>query len=125
MIHGIGMDLVEIDRIEDSIRRFGDRFLCRILRPGEIQYCQAQGRPALHAAARFAAKEAASKAFGTGIGSDIGWLDLEVIREPSGRPVLILHDAGRLLAERRGIKAVHLTLTHTATTAGATVLLEG
>jgi len=125
MIRGIGMDLVEIDRIEDSIRRFGDRFLGRILLPGEIRYCQAQGRPALHVAARFAAKEAASKAFGTGIGSDLGWLDLEVARESSGRPVLILHDAGYVLAERRGVRTLHLTLTHTATTAGATVILEG
>jgi holo-[acyl-carrier protein] synthase len=125
MIIGIGMDLVEIDRIEDSIRRFGDRFLGRILRAEEIRYCQGQGRPALHVAARFAAKEAASKAFGTGIGSDLAWLDLEVLREPSGKPVLVLHDAGRALAEERGIRAVHLTLTHTGTTAGATVILEG
>ncbi len=125
MIHGIGMDLVEVDRIEDSIRRFGDRFLGRILRLEEIQYCQAQGRPALHVAARFAAKEAASKAFGTGIGAELGWLDLEVVRHPTGRPALVLHDSGSALARRLGVVSVHLTLTHTVTTAGATVLLEG
>jgi holo-[acyl-carrier protein] synthase len=125
MIHGIGMDLVEVDRIEDSIRRFGDRFLERILRADEIRYCQGQGRPGLHVAARFAAKEAASKAFGTGIGSDVGWLDLEVVRDSSGKPGLVLHDAGRVMAEKRGVRVIHLTLTHTGTTAGATVILEG
>lgn len=125
MIHGIGMDLVEVDRIEDSIQRFGDRFLGRILRPEEIQYCQTQGRPALHVAARFAAKEAASKAFGTGIGADLGWLDLEVVRHSSGKPALVLHDSGLELARRVGVVSVHLSLTHTVTTAGATVILEG
>jgi len=125
MIHGIGMDLVEIDRIEDSIRRFGDRFLGRILRAEEIRYCQDQGRPGLHVAARFAAKEAASKAFGTGIGADLGWLDLEVVRDASGKPTLVLHGAGKVFAEKLGIRAIHLTLTHTGTTAGATVILEG
>lgn len=124
MIHGIGMDLVEVDRIEDSIRRFGDRFLGRILRAEEIQYCRSQGRPALHVAARFAAKEAASKAFGTGIGADLGWLDLEVVRNASGKPALELHGAGQALAATRGIRGVHLTLTHTEKTAAATVILE-
>jgi len=119
------MDLVEVDRIEDSIRRFGDRFLGRILRADEIRYCQSQGRPGLHVAARFAAKEAASKAFGTGIGSDLGWLDLEVTRNAAGKPILVLHDSGILLAEKRNIRSIHLTLTHTGTTAGATVILEG
>lgn len=125
MIHGIGMDLVEVDRIEDSMRKFGDRFLARILRPEEICYCQGQGRPSLHVAARFAAKEAASKAFGTGIGTDLGWLDLEVVRDCFGKPGLIFHDAGAALAKKRGIRGVHLTLTHTGATAGATVILEG
>lgn len=125
MIHGIGMDLVEVDRIEDSIRRFGDRFLGRILRPEEIRYCQAQGRPALHVAARFAAKEAASKAFGTGIGTDLGWLDLEVVRDALGKPDLVLHDSARALAGKRGVVRTHLTLTHTGSIAGAYVILEG
>lgn len=119
------MDLVEVERIEDSIRRFGDRFLSRILKPEEIQYCQVQGRPGLHVAARFAAKEAVSKAFGTGIGAELGWLDLEVVRIPSGKPTLAFHGSGLRLAESRGVRGVHLTLTHIGTTAGATVILEG
>jgi holo-[acyl-carrier protein] synthase len=124
MILGTGIDLVEVARIEDSFSRFGERFLNRILLPAEIAYCLAQARPGLHLAARFAAKEAVSKAFGTGFGAELGWHDLEIARRESGAPYVILHgQAVRLLAERSG-RTVHLSLTHTANYAAAVAILE-
>jgi holo-[acyl-carrier protein] synthase len=125
MILGTGLDVIEIARIEDSHRRFGDRFLQRILLPEEIAYCLGFSRPAPHIAARFAAKEAISKAFGTGIGLELGWHDLEVAREDSGKPIVRLHGAGPALFARRHAVALHLSLTHTATVAAATAILEG
>ena len=80
MILGTGIDLIEVERIRASFARFGERFLQRILRPGETAYCLAHKDPAPFLAARFAAKEAISKAFGTGIGNLLGWQDLEVGR---------------------------------------------
>lgn len=124
MILGTGFDLIEVARIEDSYSRFGERFLKRILRPDEMAYCLSASRPAPHVAARFAAKEAISKALGTGIGTQLGWHDIEVSRRNSGEPFVVLHGAGlELLRTRRG-RTLHLTLTHTATLAGAVAILE-
>jgi holo-[acyl-carrier protein] synthase len=124
MILGTGIDLIEVARIEESFARFGERFLGRILRPAEIAYCLRHAKPGPHLAARFAAKEAVSKAFGTGIGAQLGWQDIEVGKHESGEPFVILHDAGlRLLAARKG-RLVHLSLTHTATLAAAVAVLE-
>src|SRR5205823_14335664 len=81
---GIGVDVVETARIESSLAKFGKRFLHRVFVEGEIAYCSAMARPALHYAARFAAKEAVSKAFGTGIGKHMGWRDIEVRRKETG-----------------------------------------
>lgn len=122
---GLGMDLVEIDRIEDSMNRFGERFLRRIFHPGEVQYAQTQARPATHLAARFAAKEAASKAFGTGIGKALPWLGMEVGRHSSGEPFLRFHAAGADLARHRGVVRALVTLSHTRTHSAATVALLG
>ena len=122
---GLGMDLVEIDRIEDSMNRFGERFLRRIFHPGEVQYAQTQTRPATHLAARFAAKEAASKAFGTGIGKALPWLGMEVGRHSSGEPFLRFHAAGADLARHRGVVRALVTLSHTRTHSAATVALLG
>lgn len=122
---GLGMDLVEIDRIEDSMNRFGERFLHRIFYPGEVQYAQTQARPATHLAARFAAKEAASKAFGTGIGKALPWLGMEVGRHSSGEPFLRFHAAGADLAKHRGVVRALVTLSHTRTHSAATVALLG
>ena len=122
---GLGMDLVEIDRIEDSMNRFGERFLHRIFHPGEVQYAQTQARPATHLAARFAAKEAASKAFGTGIGKALPWLGMEVGRHSSGEPFLRFHAAGADLARHRGVVRALVTLSHTRTHSAATVALLG
>lgn len=124
MIRGVGMDIIEVARIRRAVERFGERFLQRILRPAEIAYCRAFQDPAPHLAARFAAKEAVSKAFGTGIGAALGWQDLEVAHRPGGQPYLILHDGGRSLLTARGGGEIHLSLTHTLSYAAAAAVWE-
>jgi holo-[acyl-carrier protein] synthase len=124
MILGIGIDIIEVARIHASHERFGDRFLKRVLRPAEIEYCLSHRRPAPFLAARFAAKEAISKAFGTGIGSRLGWQDMEVGRKDSGQPFVILHDAGLKLMESSGGTGFHLSLSHTEHYASAVAVLE-
>jgi holo-[acyl-carrier protein] synthase len=114
MVVGVGIDIIEVARIRAAVERFGDRFLKRILRPPEIEYCRAFSDSAPHLAARFAAKEAISKAFGTGIGAALGWADMEVANHSSGQPYLILHDAGAALLASRGGGTIHLSLSHTA-----------
>ena len=124
MILGIGIDIIEVARIGASYERFGERFLKRILLPDEIQYCLSHSAPAPFLAARFAAKEAISKAFGTGIGAQLGWQDMEVRRKTSGEPFVILHGAGeRLLAERKA-RVVLISLSHTQQHAAAVAILE-
>ena len=124
MVLGTGIDIIEVDRIRSSFEKFGERFVNRILRPAEIAYCLRHRDPGPFLAARFAAKEAISKSFGTGIGAQLGWQDMEVGRKESGEPFVILHDAGtRLLSERRA-RIVHLTLSHTRHYAAAMAILE-
>jgi holo-[acyl-carrier protein] synthase len=125
MILGIGIDTIEIGRIRDSHQRLGERFIERILLPAEIDYCLKYKDPAPSLAARFAAKEAISKAFGTGITAELGWLDMEVARHDTGAPYLILHSKGKELLEARGGSNVHLSLSHTAHQATAMAILEG
>ena len=125
MILGVGIDLVEVGRIRDSLERLGERFARRILCPAEYDYCFSHTDPSTHVAARFAAKEAVSKAFGTGIGTELGWLDIEVIRFESGSTQVRLQGAGAQLMERRLAKIIHLNLTHTAQYASAVAILEG
>lgn len=125
MILGTGIDIIEVARIAQSFEKFGERFLKRILRPDEIAYCLAHKFPAPHLAARFAAKEAISKAFGTGIGAQLGWQHIEVSRRESGEPFVILHDDGQKLLAARGGKVIHLSLSHTENYAAAMAILEG
>src|SRR5215813_8110507 len=99
MILGLGTDIIEVERIRASHEKFGERFANRILRPAEISYCLSHKFPAPHLAARFAAKEAISKAFGTGIGAQLGWQDMEVGRRESGEPYVILHGPGQALLD--------------------------
>lgn len=124
MILGTGIDIIEVSRIASSYERFGERFINRILRPAEIAYALSHKRPAPFLAARFAAKEAISKAFGTGIGSQLTWQDMEVARKESGEPFVILHDGGLKLLQERGARMVHLTLSHTENYAVAMAILE-
>src|SRR5947207_16021845 len=102
MIIGIGIDIIEVARIQASYERFGELFLKRILHPNEISYCLSHRVPAPFLAARFAAKEAISKAFGTGIGAQLAWQDMEIGRKESGEPFVILHGAGQKLLAMRG-----------------------
>ena len=124
MIIGLGMDLVETTRMQASIDRFGDTFLERFLLPAELEFCKSHRHPLTHIAARFAAKEAAAKAFGTGIGESIGWHNIEIGRKPSGEPFLILHEKALKLFQERGGKGTHVSLTHTEHYAAAVVILE-
>jgi holo-[acyl-carrier protein] synthase len=122
---GIGVDLVENARIEHSLERFGDRFLHRVFTSGEIEYCQSMKFPARHFAARFAAKEAVSKAFGTGIGKAMGWKDIDVRRKQSGEPYLVLGGGAQQLGDERGVRRAVVTLSHTEHHAMACVVLDG
>lgn len=124
MILGTGIDIIEVTRIEASHQKFGERFLQRILKPAEIAYCLSHKRPAPFLAVRFAAKEAISKAFGTGIGRQLGWQDMEVGRKESGEPFVILHEGGQRLMTERGGRIVHLSLSHTEHYATAMAILE-
>lgn len=124
MILGTGIDIIEVPRIEASFEKFGERFLNRILRRAEIAYCLGHKRPGPFLAARFAAKEAISKSFGTGIGSELGWQDMEVGRHPSGEPFVILHGQGLTLLAQRQARLVHLSLSHTQAYAAAMAILE-
>lgn len=123
MMLGIGIDLVETARIKASVEKFGDRFLDRILRAGEKEYCLKFRDYETHVAARFAAKEAISKAFGTGIGKELGWLDMEIANQPGGRPIAILHDRGLVLLAARGARGLLVSLSHTRHHATAVALL--
>ena len=109
---GIGVDIVETTRIQSSIERFGDRFLRRVFTQAERDYCSAMPFPARHYAARFAAKEAVSKAFGTGIGSQIAWRDVEVRRKEPGEPYILLHGSAEALAASLGVRQALISLSH-------------
>ena len=125
MILGIGIDLVAVARIEKLRARRGQRGLQRLLTARELEHCLGQSASGPSLAARVAAKEAYYKAIGTGIGAHGGWRDVEVARRDNGRPLLILHGAAARHARERGVRRVHLALTHTGDVAAATVALEG
>ncbi|MFM8321095.1 MAG: holo-ACP synthase [Chloroflexota bacterium] len=116
-----GIDLIEIERVRAAIERHGERFLQRVYTPGELADCA--GSPA-SLAARFAAKEAAAKALGCGIGQ-VAWREIEVRRGPQGRPQLALHGSAAGLAADLGLLEWSLSLTHTAGLAGAVVVAAG
>ena len=121
---GIGVDLVECARIQHSLDRFGDRFLHRVFTDGEIAYAQSMKFQARHLAARFAAKEALSKAFGTGIGKAMAWKDIDVHKKSSGEPFVVLEGGAKDLASNRGVTRVLITLSHTDNHAMAMIVLE-
>jgi len=124
MILGIGIDIIEVARVKASHERFGERFLNRLLLADEIAYCLSHKNPAPFIAARFAAKEAISKAFGTGIGAQLGWRDMEIGRKKSGEPFVILHGNGKKLFKSRRAKNLLISLSHTANYAAAAAVLE-
>ncbi len=124
-VYGAGIDLVENDRLAAVAGRWGGRFLDRVFLPGERAYCEAQAAPARHYAGRFAVKEAVTKAFGTGIGPHLGWLDMEVVRGDSGAPTVRLSDRAAAWARARGVGRILVSLSHTRHYAVAQALLLG
>jgi holo-[acyl-carrier protein] synthase len=125
MILGTGIDIIEVARIAASFEKFGERFVNRILLPDEIKYCLTHKNPAPFLAVRFAAKEAISKAFGTGIGAQLGWHDMEIRRMESGEPFVVLHGKGSELFAARQAQRLLISLSHTENYAAATAILEG
>ncbi|MBZ0153212.1 MAG: holo-ACP synthase [Planctomycetes bacterium] len=121
----IGVDSVDIDRIEGLLQRSGARFLARVFTTAEAAYCGQRGRPAASLAVRFAAKEAVMKCLGTGWAQGIGFGDIEVVRAPSGAVAITLHGAAQARALQLGIRRVHLSLSHTDTVATAFAVAEG
>ena len=124
MIVGLGVDMEEISRLGEVIKRHGKIFLERIFTPAEIAYCERHRDPVERYAARFAAKEATMKALGTGWGKGVRWRDIEVTRMPGGRPAIVLHGVARERAERMGARHISLSITHTGNFALAEVILE-
>ncbi len=124
MIVGTGIDIAEVPRIAESIARFGERFLNRVFTEGEIKYCDSKANRVERYAARFAAKEAAMKALGTGWSHGVRWRDIEVRRQPGGRPTIVFHGKAAEFAAQLGTKNVALSLTHTEDQAFAQVILE-
>jgi holo-[acyl-carrier protein] synthase len=124
LIIGVGTDLIEIARIERSVKRFGDAFLQRVYTPGEIAYCQSKRNAAESLAARFAAKEAGAKALGTGISRGVSWREFEVRRLPGQRPELHLSGRAAEIAKGLGIRRLALSLTHSRSVSMAVVVAE-
>ena len=124
-IIGIGVDIVETSRIESSIARHGAKFLDRLFTAEERRYCDTQSVPARCYAARFAAKEAVAKAFGTGIGAELEWLDIIVKRSEAGKPSIELCGLGRATAERLGVTEIMLSMSHSDHYAVAQVVACG
>jgi holo-[acyl-carrier protein] synthase len=122
---GLGIDLVEVVRIRELLTKHGERFKERTFTAGEIAYCDACADPAMHYAARFAAKEAAAKAIGTGLWAQgVDWKDIEVVRAESGKPTLNLHGGAKGHAEQQGVTSMLISLTHTRDLAMAQVILS-
>lgn len=111
-LFGIGIDVVEVERVGASLSEFGEKFESRIFTEAEKNYCHSMKRPVIHFAARFAAKEAVSKALGTGIGKDVSWLDIEVVRAENGEPSIRLTGAAKRFAEKHQINTIKISLTH-------------
>jgi len=125
MIVAIGIDLVEVSRLEEVFARRGDRFRTRVFTDAEIDYCERRASKFASYAARFAAKEAAMKALGTGWSGGIGWADVEVVSGPNGAPRLQLHGRAKERLDEIGATKAHVSLTHSGNLAVAQVVLEG
>ena len=116
--------MIEIQRIQRTIDRYGERFLNKVYTAAEQEYCLRKKHSAESFAARFAAKEAGAKALGTGISYGVNWLEIEVVREPGSRPTLQFHGRARQIADQLGCIRTALSLTHTVELAAASVVLE-
>ncbi len=125
MILGVGIDIVEVSRIAEILQKYSGRFAQRIFTEDERAYCESMPDPALHYAARFAAKESFVKALGTGFSKGIAWKEICVQRLPSGKPVLQLTGQALLEMERLSVSHVHISLSHTHSHGCAVVVIEG
>ena len=121
-VAGIGIDIVENRRVEEALARHGNQFRNRVFLKSEQNYCDQKASPALHYASRFAVNEAVAKAFGTGIGAELGWLDIEVVRD-GGAPAVLMLGKGAELARKMNIDRIYISLSHTHQYAAATALL--
>ena len=124
MIVGLGVDVAEVSRIEAAIERRGRAFIERVFTPSEIAYCEKHRNRAERFAGRFAAKEAAMKALGTGWARGVRWVDIEVLREPTGKPTLNLMGQTRAIADYLGVRSISLSITHSGDMALAQVIFE-
>jgi holo-[acyl-carrier protein] synthase len=124
MIVGLGVDIAEVARVQGTIERRGQPFLRRVFTPAEIEYCERFKNKFERYAGRFAAKEAAMKALGTGWRAGVRWVDLEVVRDESGRPTLAISGEAKKIARRLGVRSIVLSITHTQTQALAQVIFE-
>jgi|TARA_B100000959_G_C14976681_1_gene621800 holo-[acyl-carrier protein] synthase len=124
MIFGTGLDIVDVDRVRKIHSRWGDKFLRRFMRAKEIEYCRSLKDSAPNIAARFAAKEAISKAFGTGIGKNLSWHDLEIVHHENSRPTVKLHGKANVMLIELSGKSMHISLSHNNDQAAAMALLE-
>ena len=125
MILGLGVDIAEVPRIQSAIERYGETFLRRIYTPAERAYCEQFRNKYERFAGRYAAKEAAMKALGTGWRRGVRWVDFEVVRELGGRPTIALHGEAAKIAQLAGVQRVSVSITHTENQALAQVVFEG
>jgi len=125
MIIGIGIDIIDIDRVKRIADEYGDDMITRIFTEDEIEYCKSKANHEINFAGRFAAKEAFLKALGSGLRSGINWSDIEILRDEFGKPVLFLSGTAKKHTEKLRVVGAHLSISHTAEYAVAVVVLEG
>ena len=124
MILGIGIDIVEISRIERILNEYGEIFTHRIFTAGEIAYCERKKCPAIYYAARFAAKEAFLKALGTGLSGGIRWRDIEIVNNTNGKPAIVCHGIASECAKKMGAEKIDISISHSREYAVATAIVS-
>ena len=124
MIYGVGIDIVEVLRVEKILQKWGDPFIAKVYSADETAYCKKKAFPAIHFAARFAAKESFLKSLGMGLGMGVGLKDIELINDLQGKPYLKTHNRAEAILREVGIMTIHVSVTHTREYANAVVILE-
>ncbi len=125
MLIGVGIDIVEIERVDEQVRKHGERFVNRVFAPEEVAYCEQKPFRSQHYAVRFAAKEAAFKALGTGWQQGLSWQEVVLTNDRGGQPLLTLRGRAKELAAQRGVVRAHVSVSHSKQWAAAVVVLEG
>jgi holo-[acyl-carrier protein] synthase len=124
MIYGVGIDIVEVQLMAGIIARWGNRFVDRVFSPGEVEYCHMRALPAMHYAARFAAKESLLKSLGMGLGMGLSLQEIEIANDERGKPVIRLRGRAESMLQNLGVSTMHLSMSHTRHAATAVVILE-